>query len=94
MDGTGFAGRIAAIGKRCAAALARRTKEESEEQRGEYVAEAKEKAAVGHSGAKDVERTEEAEEVRNCTEKAFNGTEKEKKDAEKAYLKSDPESVP
>lgn len=84
MDGTGFAGRIAAIGKRCAAALARRTKEESEEQRGEYVAEAKEKAAVGHSGAKDVERTEEAEEVRNCTEKAFNGTETEKKDAEKA----------
>ena len=84
MDGTGFAGRIAAIGKRCAAALARRTKEESEEQRGEYVAEAKEKAAVGHSGAKDVERTEEAEDVRNCTEKAFNGTETEKKGAEKA----------
>ncbi len=91
MDGTGFAGRIAAIGKRCAAALARRTKEESEEQRGEYVAEAKEKAAaaeenaaVGHRGAKDVERTEEAEEVRNCTEKAFNGTETEKKDEEKA----------
>ena len=78
MDGTGFAGRIAAIGKRCAAALARRTKEESEEQRGE------DGAAVGHSGAKDVERTEEAEEVRNCTEKAFNGTETEKKDAEKA----------
>lgn len=78
MDGTGFAGRIAAIGKRCAAALARRTKEESDEMRGE------DGAAVGHSGAKDVERTKEAEEVRNCTEKAFNGTETEKKDAEKA----------
>lgn len=47
-------------------------------------AAAEENAAVGHSGAKDVERTEEAEEVRNCTEKAFNGTETEKKDAEKA----------
>ena len=84
MDGTGFAGRIAAIGKRCAAALARRTKEESEEQRSEYVAEAKEKAAaaeenaaVGHSGAKDIERTEEAEEVRNCTEKAHGAVEEE-----------------
>lgn len=90
MDGTGFAGRIAAIGKRCAAALARRTKEESDERRGEDVTEAKEKAAeaeenseVGRGEAKDVERTAEAEEVRNCTEKAAHGTETEKKDAEK-----------
>ena len=99
MDGTGFAGRIAAIGKRCAAALARRTKAESEEQRGEDVAEAKEKAAtaeenseVGRGEAKDVERTAtEAEEVRDETEKerkdvkkVRDETEKERKDVKKA----------
>lgn len=89
MDGTGFAGRIAAIGKRCAAALARRTEAESDVQRGEDVAEAKEKATAAEENAevgrdaKDVERTAEAEKVRNCTEKALNGTETEKKDVKK-----------
>ena len=99
MDGTGFAGRIAAIGKRCAATLARRKETESDKQRGEYVAEAEKKAAaaeenaaVGRGGAKDVERTAtEAEEVRNCTEKAFNGTETEKKDAEKVLDETETE---
>ena len=90
MDGTGFAGRIAAIGKRCAAALARRTKAESDVQRGEDVAETKEKATaaeenseVGRDEAKDVERATEADEVRDCTEKAAHGTETEKKDVKK-----------
>lgn len=90
MDGTGFAGRIAAIGKRCAAALARRTNAESDVRRGEDVAETKgkaaaaeENAAVGRGETKDVERTAEADEVRDCTKKAAHGTETEKKDVKK-----------
>lgn len=97
MDGTGFAGRIAAIGKRCAAALARRTNAESDVQRGEDVAEAKEKAAAAEENAevgrdaKDVERTAEADEVRDCTEKAAHGTETEKKDVKKVRDESEKE---
>ena len=99
MDGTGFAGRIAAIGKRCAAALARRTKAESDERHGEDVAEAKEKAAaaeenaaVGCGKAKDVERAAtEAEKEEKDTEKALTGNNSAEKDVKKARNETETE---
>lgn len=101
MDGTGFAGKIAAIGKRCAAALARRTKMQEDGTEGaEKFARSAKMSGNGTEGEEDVKKAlsqAEAERAsgkktvktgkveRKGLKKEMTGNEKDEKDVKTAF---------
>ncbi len=85
MDGTGFAGKIAAIGKRCAAALARRTKMQEDGTEGaEKFARSAKMSGNGTEGEEDVKKAlSQADAERASGKKTVKTGDVERKDLKK-----------